>query len=141
MICECKEGEGEIVISTKMGHVFVLNRLTGAPLLPVEERPVPQSEVAGEQSWPTQPFSTISLVPEHISPSDAWGPTPEDLAWCRDKIAASRWDGMFTPPSLQGTLVFPGNVAGGYLGRADSRPADHTTMAKPHSSIASSHVL
>lgn len=55
-----KDGTPAIAINTKMGHVFVLNRLTGAALLPVEERPVPQSDIAGEQSWPTQPFSTIS---------------------------------------------------------------------------------
>ena len=89
-----KDGTPAIVINTKMGHVFVLNRLSGAPLLPVEERPVPQSDIPGEQTWPTQPFSTISLVPEKISPADAWGPTPQDQDWCRAKIAASQWDGM-----------------------------------------------
>ncbi len=68
-----KDGTPAIVINTKMGHVFVLNRLTGVPLLPVEERPVPQSDIAGEQSWPTQPFSTISLVPEKISPERCVG--------------------------------------------------------------------
>jgi len=61
-----KDGTPAIVINTKMGHVFVLNRLTGAPLLPVEERPVPQSDIPGEQSSPTQPFSTVSLVPAFL---------------------------------------------------------------------------
>ena len=107
-----KDGTPAVVINTKMGHVFVLNRLTGEPLLPVEERPVRQSDIAGEQSWATQPFSTISLVPESLSENDAWGPTPEDSKWCQDKIKALRWEGVFTPPSLQGTIVFPGNVGG-----------------------------
>src|SRR5882757_7091865 len=107
-----KDGTPAIAINTKMGHVFVLNRLTGAPLLPVEERPVPQSDIAGEQSWPTQLFSALSLVPEKFEPSDAWGPSPADVQWCQEKIKASRSEGIFTPPSLQGTVVVPGNVGG-----------------------------
>ena len=131
-----KDGTPAIVINTKMGHVFVLNRLTGVPLLPVEERPVPQSDVAGEQSSPTQPFSSISLVPEKIAASDAWGPTPEDLAWCRTKIEASRWDGMFTPPSLQGTVAFPGNVGGVNWGSAAYDPSHHIMVANTNRLIA-----
>ncbi|HWY69592.1 MAG TPA: pyrroloquinoline quinone-dependent dehydrogenase [Terriglobales bacterium] len=107
-----KDGTPAVVVNTKMGHVFVLSRLTGAPLLPVEERPVPMSDITGEESWPTQPFSTISLVPEKIDTSDAWGPTPEDLKWCQDKLKASRAEGIFTPPSLRGTATAPGNVGG-----------------------------
>ena len=131
-----KDGTPAIVINTKMGHVFVLNRLTGVPLLPVEERPVPQSDIPGEQSWATQPFSTISLVPERISPSDAWGPTPEDVSWCKAKIASLRWDGVFTPPSLQGTLVFPGNVGGVNWGSAAYDPSRHIMVANTNRLIA-----
>src|SRR5206468_9507518 len=65
-----KDGTPAIVINTKMGHVFVLNRLTGAPLLPIEERPVPQTDIPGEITSATQPFSSISLVPEKHSPED-----------------------------------------------------------------------
>ena len=131
-----KDGTPAIVINTKMGHVFVLNRLTGAPLLPVEERPVPQSTIPGEQSWPTQPFSTISLVPEKITPQDAWGPTPQDEAWCKAKIAASQWDGMFTPPNLQGIVVFPGNVGGVNWGSAAYDPSHHIMVANTNRLIA-----
>ena len=131
-----KDGTPAIVINTKMGHVFVLNRLTGAPLLPVEERPVPQSTIPGEQSWPTQPFSNISLVPEKITPQDAWGPTPQDEAWCKAKIAASQWDGMFTPPSLQGIVVFPGNVGGVNWGSAAYDPSHHIMVANTNRLIA-----
>lgn len=120
-----KDGTPAIVINTKMGHVFVLNRLTGAPLLPVEERPVPQSDIPGEQSSATQPFSTISLVPETLTPDEAWGPTPEDRKWCQDKIKASRFDGVFTPPSLTGTMVVPGNVGGVNWGSAAYDPERH----------------
>ncbi len=120
-----KDGTPAVLVNTKMGHVFVLNRLTGAPLLPVEERSVPKSDIPGEDASPTQPFPSISLVPEGISESDAWGPVPEDLKWCQDKIKSLRADGMFTPPSLQGTAVFPGNVGGVNWGSAAYDPLRH----------------
>jgi quinoprotein glucose dehydrogenase len=120
-----KDGTPAIAISTKMGRVFVLNRLTGAPLLPVEERPVPKSDVAGEESWPTQPASTISLVPEKLSFEDAWGKDPEERQWCADKIKAARSGDIFTPPSLQGTLVFPSNVGGVNWGSGAYDPQRH----------------
>ncbi|HTQ97651.1 MAG TPA: PQQ-binding-like beta-propeller repeat protein, partial [Candidatus Acidoferrum sp.] len=101
-----------IAITTKMGRVFVLNRLTGAPLLPVEEKPVPKSDIPGEESWPTQPSSTISLVPEKVSLSDVWGKDDQERKWCEDKLKSLRAGEIFTPPSLQGTLVYPGNVGG-----------------------------
>src|SRR5215475_13098212 len=95
-----KDGTPALVINTKMGHVFVLNRLTGKPLLPVEERKAPQTDIAGEESAPTQPFSTIYLVPEKFGPDDTWGPTADDVKWCADKVRSPRNEGIFTPPSL-----------------------------------------
>lgn len=136
MLFTWKDGIPAVAINTKMGHVFVLNRLTGAPLLPVEERPVPQTDIPGEQSSATQPFSTISLVPERLSPSDAWGPTPEDVKWCQDKIKSSRSEGIFTPPSLQGTIVFPGNVGGVNWGSAAYDPARHLMVTNTNRLIA-----
>jgi quinoprotein glucose dehydrogenase len=131
-----KDGTPAIVINTKMGHVFVLNRLTGAPLLPVEERPVPQSDIPGEQSSATQPFSTISLVPEKISADEAWGPTPDDVKWCQQKITSSRSEGVFTPPSLKGTLVVPGNVGGVNWGSAAYDPERHIMVANTNRLMA-----
>ncbi len=131
-----KDGTPAIAINTKMGHVFVLNRLTGAPLLPVEERPVPQSDISGEQSWPTQPFSSISLVPEKLDPADAWGRTAEDVKWCREKIKASRSEGIFTPPSLQGTVVVPGNVGGVNWGSAAYDPQRHLMIVNTNRLVA-----
>lgn len=103
-----------VVVSTKIGHVFVLDRVTGKPLFPVEERVVPASKVPGEEAAPTQPFPAApsSLVPQKLTPDDAWGITPEEREQCRERIKSIRWEGMFTPPSLEGTLVFPGNVGG-----------------------------
>ena len=132
-----KDGTPAVVINTKMGHVFVLNRLTGVPLLPVEERHVPKSDTPGEDISPTQPFSTIALVPEGLSPNDAWGPTPADLKWCQDKIKSLRAEGMFTPPSTQGTAVFPGNVGGVNWGSAAYDPSHHVMVANTNRLIAS----
>jgi len=120
-----KDGTPAIAITTKMGRVFVLSRLTGAPLLPVEERPVAQSDIPGEESWPTQPASTISLVPEKLSAEDAWGRDTQERQWCEEKIKAARSGDIFTPPSVQGTLVFPGSVGGVNWGSAAYDPERH----------------
>ena len=120
-----KDGTPAIAITTKMGRVFVLNRLTGVPLLPVEERPVPKSEIPGEESWPTQPASTISLVPEKLSVEDAWGKDDKEKQWCAEQIKAARSGDIFIPPSLQGTLVFPSNVGGVNWGSAAYDPQRH----------------
>jgi quinoprotein glucose dehydrogenase len=124
-----KDGTPAIAITTKMGRVFVLNRLTGAPLLPVEERPAVRSDVPGEESWPTQPASTISLVPEKLSPDDAWGKDAEERHWCEEKIKAAKSGDIFTPPSVQGTLVFPSNVGGVNWGSAAYDPERHLLFA------------
>jgi quinoprotein glucose dehydrogenase len=120
-----KDGTPAIAITTKMGRVFILNRLTGAPLLPVREKPVPKSDIPGEDSWPTQPASTISTVPEKLSPEDAWGKDEQERQACADKIKASKGGEIFTPPSLQGTLVYPGNVGGVNWGSAAYDPQSH----------------
>ena len=100
--------------ATKMGHLFVLHRETGVPLFPVEERPVPQTTVPGEETWPTQPFPTRPppLVPQRLTADDAWGLTFWDRGRCRDAMRRLRSEGIFTPPSLEGTIIFPGNAGG-----------------------------
>ena len=100
----------DVVISgNKQGMIFVLDRDSGAPVFPVEERPVPQAGARGEKLSPTQPFpADLPLVaPSKIAPMDAWGVTPWDRGKCRDKIAAARNEGLYTPPSEQGTILFP----------------------------------
>jgi quinoprotein glucose dehydrogenase len=103
-----------VIQATKMGHVFVLHRETGEPLFPVEERPVPQDGVPGEKLSPTQPFPVKPppIGQREIRPEDAWGITPWDRRACRKWIESLRFDGIFTPPTLQGTLVLPGNGGG-----------------------------
>jgi len=107
-----------VIQTGKYGMLFVLDRTTGTPVFPVEERPVPRSTVPGEVASPTQPFTAVTppLVPLHYSAEDAWGPTPEAKAACRAILAGLRNDGPFTPPSLQGTLSQPGNIGGAHWG-------------------------
>ncbi len=120
-----KDGTPALAITTKMGRIFVLDRTTGKPLLPVEERPALKSDIPGEEAWPTQPSSGISTVPEKLTPDEAWGINDQDRQWCREKIKASHSDGIFTPPSLEGTIVFPGNVGGVNWGSAAYDPHQH----------------
>jgi len=112
------ERDGESVPAlaqvTKMGHVFLLDRRTGEPLFPVEERPVPQDGAPGEQLSPTQPFPTHPppLHPPKLEPEDAFGFTPWDRKACSELIASYRNDGIFTPPTLEGSILFPSNAGG-----------------------------
>lgn len=104
------EGPIDAVVQVaKTGFVFVLNRETGEPIFGVEERAVPQDGPAGEWLSPTQPFPVAppALVPQSIEPEDAWGLTPWDRGACRDAIASYKSEGLFTPPSPEGTLMYP----------------------------------
>jgi quinoprotein glucose dehydrogenase len=103
-----------VVQASKMGHVFVLHRETGVPVWPVEERPVPQGNVPGETYSPTQPFPTHPkpLHPERVTPDEAFGLVPWHRNACREQLATRRNEGIFTPPSLEGSIQYPG-VAGG----------------------------
>src|SRR2546423_1225193 len=109
-----------VVVNTKMGHVFVLDRETGKPLFPIEERRVPASDVPGEEAARTQPFPVLPppLYPQHLSADDAWGADEAERQACHDQIAALRYEGIFTPPSLKGTMIFPGYVGGVNWGSA-----------------------
>jgi quinoprotein glucose dehydrogenase len=113
-----RESIPAVAAGSKTGHLFLLHRLTGKPLFPVEERKVPKSDVPGEEASPTQPFPSAppSLVKQSMRVEDAWGPTEADRESCRQQIAALRNDGIFTPPSLGGTLVVPGNIGGLHWG-------------------------
>lgn len=94
---------------TKQGLIFTLDRDTGRPVIPVEERKVPQGGAAGERLSPTQPFPIAPrpLSPSVIRPEDAFGLTPWDRAQCRKIIAGARREGLFTPPSTGGTILYP----------------------------------
>ncbi|QQS49359.1 MAG: pyrroloquinoline quinone-dependent dehydrogenase [Acidobacteriota bacterium] len=103
-----------VAVGTKMGLLFVLDRRNGKPVFPVEERKAPRTDVPGEETSPTQPFPSLPrpLVPHQLKAEDAWGLNDKDRQYCRDKIASLRNEGIYTPPSLKGTLAIPGNVGG-----------------------------
>jgi quinoprotein glucose dehydrogenase len=120
-----------VVQPTKMGFLFILHRYTGKPVFPVEERPVPESDVPGETAWPTQPFPTRPppLVPQRLTTDDAWGVTAGTREWCRERIAALRSEGVFTPPSVRGTVIFPGNIGGMNWSSVSVDPARNLVVA------------
>jgi quinoprotein glucose dehydrogenase len=121
-----RDGENipAVVQVTKTGMVFVFHRETGEPLFPVEERPVPRSDVPGEQVSPTQPFSAIPPLVSHepVEPDDAWGLTFWDRGRCRELISRYRSEGIFTPPGFEGTIVFPSFAGGSNWGGAAFDP-------------------
>ncbi len=114
-----------VVQLTKQGFAFVFDRLSGQPLWPIEERPVPASDVAGERSWPTQPFQTVlpPLVPQGVTLEDATDLTPQLHAQALDVLRQVRIGPLFTPPSKQGTLVRPGLDGGADWGGGALDPA------------------
>lgn len=117
-----------LVQITKMGLVFVFDRATGEPLVPVVERPVSQDHaVPGEVLSPTQPFpeGMPAVSPQRFSPDDVWGFTPFDEAACRRKTEQYRYGPIYTPPSLQGTLFMPGAGGGPNWGGGGWDPENH----------------
>jgi quinoprotein glucose dehydrogenase len=126
-----------IAVGSKTGNLFLLNRETGKPIFGVEERPVPKSDVPGEEASPTQPFPVLPkpLVPQRLTAADAWGATEEDRKWCAEKIQSLRADGVFTPPSLKGTATFPGNIGGMAWGGAAFDPG-HNLLIVPTNRLA-----
>ncbi|MFM0739246.1 glucose/quinate/shikimate family membrane-bound PQQ-dependent dehydrogenase [Paraburkholderia xenovorans] len=95
----------------KTGNLFVLDRRTGALVVPAPETPVPQGAAPGDHVSPTQPFSRLTFRPsQKLTDADMWGATMYDQLVCRVMFHKLRYEGTFTPPSLQGTLVFPGNL-------------------------------
>ena len=113
-----------VAVAAKTGILFVFNRLTGEPLSPITERVVPQSDIAGEHLSPTQPFSALPpLSPLTMDIHDLPGHTAADQAACAAKLSGLRYDGVYTPVSLRGTLQFPGSLGGVNWGSMSLDPA------------------
>jgi quinoprotein glucose dehydrogenase len=98
-----------LVGPTKQGDIYVLDRRTGEPIVPVREVPAPQGAVKGDFTAPTQPMSDLTFSPPPLTEKDMWGITLFDQLACRIRFHQLRYEGRYTPPSLQGTLVYPGN--------------------------------
>ncbi|MCB2079391.1 MAG: PQQ-binding-like beta-propeller repeat protein [Novosphingobium sp.] len=114
-----------LIQPTKTGQIFVLDRRTGVPVDPVEERPVPQGGVPGERTAPTQPFTKgfpILSGPD-FTEKDSWGITPLDQMLCRIEFKQAKYEGMYTPTGLTDTLMFPGTAGGINWGSVTIDPA------------------
>jgi len=121
---------------TKTGNLFVLDRRNGALVVPAPERPVPQGAAPGDRTSPTQPFSELTFRPSQpLTGADMWGATIYDQLVCRIIFHRLRYEGIFTPPSTQGTLVFPGNLGmfewGGLAVDTDRKIAIANPIALP----------
>jgi quinoprotein glucose dehydrogenase len=103
-----------LIAGNKTGMLYALDPATGKPVLPIEERPVPQSTVAGELTSPTQPFPMTlpPLAPQKLAPEQAWGLREADRKACEADLRSLSGLTMFSPPSLQGTLTIPSNFGG-----------------------------
>ena len=112
---------------SKQGFVWAFNRVTGEPLWPIEERPVPQTDMPGEQTWPTQPFPTMpppfarqKFTVDDLSPFL----DDQERARFREELLGARNEGLYTPPGLRNTVQMPGNNGGANWGGAAVNPAN-----------------
>lgn len=119
-----------VVQPTKMGHLFVLDRTTGQPLFPVEERPVPQSNIPGEVSFPTQPFppKEFVLAQQGLTEDDITDLNPEATAYVREQLKKIHPAPMFSPPSFQDEAVMPQFNGGCEWGGAAFDPENNTVI-------------
>ena len=116
-----------VALAGKSGFLYVFDRVTGEPIWPIEERPVPMSGMPGEKSWPTQPFPTVvppfsklNFTEDDINPFN--NITPEEREAFREKVRGTKNLGMFTPIDFIDTLHIPGSNGGSVFGTAASEP-------------------
>ncbi|ANL27100.1 quinoprotein glucose dehydrogenase [Rhizobium phaseoli] len=98
-----------LVGPTKQGDLYVLDRRSGEPIIPVKEIAAPGGAVSGDHTAPTQPISDLTFSPEPLKEKDMWGVSLFDQLACRIEFHRYRYEGRYTPPSLEGTIVYPGN--------------------------------
>jgi len=121
---------------TKHGFVFVLDRETGEPLFPIEERTVPKSNLPGEEAWPTQPFPMMPkpFARQRITEADLTNYSAAGHDSITKKFRSMRYEGLFTPPDLKGTLMLPGSRGGAEWGGAAYDPATSVLYIKSNDS-------
>ena len=128
--------------TTKTGFLFVLDRETGKPLFPVEERSVPPSNVPGEQAWPTQPFPVKPLpyARQHMTKDDLTNFSPGSYDSLLKKFNSMRYEGLFTPPDVKGTLMLPGTRGGSNWGGGAFDPSSGVFYVKSNNSPEIDHI-
>jgi quinoprotein glucose dehydrogenase len=121
-----------IYAPAKTGNIFVLDRRTGKLIVPAPETPVPQGAALGDWTSPTQPYSQLTFQPQNkLTDANMWGATMLDQLVCRIQFKKLRYSGPFTPPSVEGTLVFPGNVGMFEWGGVAFDPIHQVAIANP----------
>ncbi|MFO1323934.1 MAG: pyrroloquinoline quinone-dependent dehydrogenase [Burkholderiales bacterium] len=135
--------QAAVAQATKMGYVFVLDRETGAPLFPVVERPAPASDVPGEVAAPTQPVPTkpAPIAHQAIRSEDAWGLLYFDRRSCERQLAALDNRGLYTPPSLAGSVVFPLFGGGSNWGSVAFDPGSNLLVANTMNLVGMAQVI
>ncbi len=98
-----------LVGPTKQGDIYVLDRRTGEPIIPVTEQPAPGGTIPEDHASPTQPISALNFRPRKLEGRDMWGVSMFDQMVCRIWLEEMNYEGQYTPPSLNGTIVYPGN--------------------------------
>jgi quinoprotein glucose dehydrogenase len=119
-----------LVLSTKTGQLFALNRETGESLFPASRAEAPASDVPGEEAATTQIMHSglPALSPQRLTLDEVWGPTTADRDACRQRYKELRYDGVFTPPSTRGSLIVPSNVGGAHWGGLAFDPASDVVI-------------
>jgi quinoprotein glucose dehydrogenase len=132
-----------VVQLTKQGLAFVFDRVTGTPIWPIEERPVPPSDVEGEKAWPTQPFPTrpAAFAAQGATLEDAFDLTPALKAAAQAEMKKYRLGPMYTPPSAQGTLMMPGIIGGANWGGGAYDPETHRLFVKTSNQAAIARIV
>ncbi|HSN18767.1 MAG TPA: pyrroloquinoline quinone-dependent dehydrogenase [Gammaproteobacteria bacterium] len=121
-----------VIQATKTGFLYTFDRVTGQPLFPITEKPVPQDAVPGEKPSPTQPFPAAPpalVVQSPVRPDDAWGVAFFDTRACRKRIESYRSEGIFQPPSTKDSLMRPGNAGGANWGGIAFDPRRQVAVA------------
>ena len=98
-----------LVGPTKQGDIYVLDRRSGDPILPITEEPAPGGAIPEDHTAPTQPTSALSFKPQPLKEHDMWGVTMFDQMVCRIWFHQYKYEGRYTPPSLEGSVIYPGN--------------------------------
>jgi quinoprotein glucose dehydrogenase len=121
-----------VIVPTKQGSLYVLDRRDGTPIVPIREIPTPQGAVKGDHTSPTQARSDLNLLGPELTEQAMWGATPFDQMLCRIQFRELRYEGQYTPPSEQGSLIYPGNVGVFNWGSVSVDPVRQLLFTSPN---------